>query len=301
MPEETAKSPSRRLLLLTGAAALVTAGTVAATGIIGRSEAKKQLVQWTDQAAIPTVRLATLDRGAAEQSLVLPGNIQPYYKAPIYARVSGYLKEWQADIGAKVEAGQLLASIDTPDLDQQLLQARANLATARGNEQLTAITAGRWSSLAASQWVSRQANDEKAGAAAAARTTADAAEANVRQLEATESFKRIVAPFDGIVTQRNIDVGALVSAGTGNSGQALFEVSDLHKVRVYVQVPQALSAGLTAGLKATFEMPQYPGRRFDATLVTTSHAMDVSSRGMLVELQADNADGGLDAGAYCQV
>jgi multidrug efflux pump subunit AcrA (membrane-fusion protein) len=188
MPEETAKSPSRRLLLLTGAAALVTAGTVAATGIVGRSEAKKQLVQWTDQAAIPTVRLARLDRGAAEQSLVLPGNIQPYYKAPIYARVSGYLKDWQADIGARVRSGQVLASIDTPDLDQQLLQAQANLATARANEQLTAITAGRWSSLAASQWVSRQANDEKAGAAAAARTTADAAEANVRQLEAMESF-----------------------------------------------------------------------------------------------------------------
>jgi RND family efflux transporter MFP subunit len=302
MSSEPVKTPSRRLLLLIGAAALVAAGTVATTGILGRAAATKQLVQWTNQAAIPTVQLATLERGAATQSLVLPGNIQPYYKAPIYARVSGYLKSWQADIGSKVRAGQLLASIDAPDLDQQLQQAQANLATAQANEQVTAVTAQRWSSLVASQWVSRQSNDEKVGAATAARTAADAAQANVRQVEAMESFKSIIAPFDGIVTQRNIDVGALVTAGTGgNAGQALFEVSDLHKVRIYVQVPQAFSAALTPGLKATFEMPQYPGQQFEATLVTTSHAMDASSRSMLVQLQADNTEGKFFSGAYCQV
>jgi RND family efflux transporter MFP subunit len=302
MSPEPVKPIDRRRLLFVGGAALFTAGNIAVTGILGRAEARKQLVQWTNRTAVPTVRLATLRRGAAEQSLVLPGTIQPFYKAPIFARVSGYLKSWQADIGAKVTAGQVLASIDTPDLDQQLQQAQANLATAEANEQVAAVTASRWHSLVTSQWVSRQANDEKAGAAQAAKAAADAAQANVRQLQAMESFKSIVAPFDGIVTQRNIDVGALVSAGTGaNTGQPLFEVSDLSKIRIYVQVPQAFSAGLTPGLKAEFEMPQYPGQQFEATLVTTSHALDASSRGMLVELQADNADGKLLAGAYCQV
>jgi RND family efflux transporter MFP subunit len=248
------------------------------------------------------VQLAKLDHGAAAQTLVLPGTIQPYMKAPIFARVAGYVKSWGEDIGAKVKAGQLLASIDTPELDRQLEQAKANLETAEVNEKLAAVTAQRWKTLVASQWVSQQANDDKAGAAAASKATADAARANVRELEATESFKSIVAPFDGVVTQRNTDVGALVNAGSGgNAGQALFEVSDLHKVRIYVQVPQAYSAGLTPGLKATFDMPQYPGQQFEATLVTTSRAMDVNSRSMQVELQADNADGKFAQGAYCQV
>jgi RND family efflux transporter MFP subunit len=302
MPAVNIKTPSRRLLLLVGAAAIVIAGSVAASGIIGRADADRQLVQWTNQQAVPTVQLAQLDRGAAAQSLVLPGNIQPYSTAAIYARVPGYLKSWQQDIGAEVKAGQLLASIDTPDLDQQLVQARANLATAEANEQLASVTAERWKSLVGSHWVSQQAYDDKAGAAAATKAIADAARANVGQLEALESFKSIVAPFDGIVTQRNTDVGALVNVGSGGSaGQALFEVSDLHKIRIYVQVPQASSAGLTPGLKATFDMPQYPGQQFEATLVTTSHAMDPNSRSMLVELQADNADGKFAEGAYSRV
>jgi RND family efflux transporter MFP subunit len=302
MPAVNIKTPSRRLLLLVGAAAIVIAGSVAASGIIGRADADRQLVQWTNQQAVPTVQLAQLDRGAAAQSLVLPGNVQPYSTAAIYARVPGYLKSWQQDIGAEVKAGQLLASIDTPDLDQQLVQARANLATAEANEQLASVTAERWKSLVGSHWVSQQAYDDKAGAAAATKAIADAARANVGQLEALESFKSIVAPFDGIVTQRNTDVGALVNVGSGGSaGQALFEVSDLHKIRIYVQVPQASSAGLTPGLKATFDMPQYPGQQFEATLVTTSHAMDPNSRSMLVELQADNADGKFAEGAYSRV
>ncbi len=302
MSQEPVKTPGRRLLLLLGTAALVIAGGIAAVGIASRAEANRQLVQWTNQTAIPTVQLAKLEHGAAEESLILPGNVQPYVKAAIYARVAGYLKSWQQDIGADVKTGQLLASIDTPDLDQQFEQAKANLATAEANERVAVVTAQRWQSLATSQWVSRQANDEKAGAAAANKAIADAARANVRQLEALKDFKNIVAPFDGVVTQRNTDVGALVNVGSGGSaGQALFEVSDLHKVRIYVQVPQAFSAGLTPGLKATFDMPQYPGQQFEATLVTTSRAMDANSRSMLVELQADNTDGKFAQGTYCQV
>jgi RND family efflux transporter MFP subunit len=302
MSEQPAKIPSRRLLMLSGTAALLLAGAIAGNGILNRSAADLQLAQWTAQEAIPTVQLAQLDRGAAAQDLTLPGNIQPYMKAPIFARVAGYVKSWRQDIGAKVKAGQLLASIDTPELDRQLEQAQATLETAEVNEKLAAVTAQRWKTLVASAWVSQQANDDKAGAAAANKAIADAARANVRQLEATESFKSIVAPFDGVVTQRNTDVGALVNAGSGgNAGQALFEVSDLHRVRIYVQVPQAFSAGLTPGLKATFDMPQYPGQQFEAALITTSRAMEANSRSMLVELQADNTDGKFTQGAYCQV
>ena len=302
MTPEPIKTPSRRLLLLVGTATLVIAGGIATLGIVDRATANRQLVQWTDQQAVPTVQLVKLERGPAERSLVLPGTIQPYFMARIYARVNGYLKSWQSDIGAEVKAGQVLASIDTPDLDQQLAQARANLATAEANEHLAAVTAQRWQTLATSQWVSEQANDDKAGTAAADKAIADAARANVDQLEALESFKNLTTPFDGVVTQRNTDVGALINAGNGgNAGQPLFEVADLHKVRIYVQVPQALSAGLTPGLKATFELPQYPGQQFTATLITTSHAMAANSRSMQVELQADNADGKLSAGAYCLV
>jgi RND family efflux transporter MFP subunit len=291
--------PSRRLLLLIGAAALITGSAVAASGIFTRADADRQLVQWTDQQAVPTVQLAKLNQGSGAQVLTLPGNIQPFNKAELYARVSGYLGSWKHDIGAHVTAGDVLASIDTPDLDQQFSQAKADLATASCAFALAAVTAQRWSTLVKSQWVSQQASDDKTGAAAATKASMEAATANVKRLEAMESFKSIAAPFDGVVTARNTDIGALINAGT--AGQALFEVSDLHKVRLYVQVPQAFSGQLHAGLKASFEMPQYPGQQFDAVLVTMSHAMDANSRSMLVELQADNAEGKYFAGAYCQI
>jgi RND family efflux transporter MFP subunit len=299
MSSEPVKTPSLRRLLLVGTAALAIAGAIAANGIIDRAHGARALVQWTDKQAIPTVALAKLVRDTEVRDLTLPGTIQAYNKASIYARVSGYLTSWQEDIGAPVKAGQLLATIDTPDLDQQFEQAKADLATATANANLAAVTAGRWNTLVQSQWVSRQAADDKTGAAAATKAAMDAASANVKRLEAMESFKSVVAPFDGVVTARKTDIGALIDAGS--AGQELFEVSDLHKVRIYVQVPQAFSADLRSGVKATFEMPQYPGRQFDATVVTTSNAMDASSRSLLVELQADNAEGKLFAGAYCQV
>lgn len=260
----------------------------------------QDLVTWTNAQAIPTVALANIARGSAEQSLILPGNIQPYNKAAIYARVSGYLKSWQQDIGAHVTAGQVLALIDTPDLDQQLAQAKATLASAKANYDIATLTANRYGTLVNQQAVSQQVADQSAADAAAKKAVMDANEANVRQLEAMEAFKQIVAPFDGIVTLRNTDVGALINAGS-TAGQELFEISDLHRVRIYVQVPQAFSSALRPGLKATFEMPQYPGQKFDATLVTTSNAMNAMSRSMLVELQADNSDGKLLANTYCKV
>jgi RND family efflux transporter MFP subunit len=249
---------------------------------------------------VPTVALAALTQGSGAQSLILPGNVQPYYKAAIYARVNGYLKSWNKDIGASVKAGEVLASIDAPDLDQQLAQAKATLASAKANYEIAQITTDRDNVLVKKQAVAQQLADQAAADARAKKAVMDANEANVRQLEAMQSFKQIVAPFDGVVTARNTDIGALINAGN-TAGQELFEISDLHRVRIYVQVPQAFSAELHPGLQASFEVPQYPGRKFDAVLVTTSNAMNATSRSMLVELQADNTDGKLFGGTYCQV
>lgn len=299
MSSEIVKTPSPRRLWLIGATALVAAGAVVAIGIVSRARSEQALVAVSAEQAIPTVALAKPIHGDDVQNLILPGTVQPFYKASIFARVPGYLKSWQQDIGAHVTAGQVLASIDTPDLDQQLDQAKADLATAQANEQLAALTSKRWHALVGTQSVAQQTADEKAGDEAAKKATVEAAQANVRRLEALEAFKSIVAPFDGVVTARNTDVGALINAGSG--GQELFEVSDLHRVRIYVQVPQAFAAELQPGLKASFDLPQYPGRHFEATLATMSNAVDATSRSMLVELQADNADGKLLAGTFCEV
>jgi RND family efflux transporter MFP subunit len=292
--------PRLRSLLLVGAIALVAGGAIAANGLISRSRSKHDLVQWTNAQAAPIVALAKLAPADATQSVILPGDIQPYNKAAIYARVSGYLKSWEQDIGAHVTDGQVLATIEAPELDQQLAQARATLASAKANYDIAAITASRYETLAKKQAMAQQMADQATADAAAKKSVMDADAAYVRQLEAMQSFKQVVAPFDGIVTARNTDIGALINSGN-TAGQQLFDVADLHRVRIYVQVPQAFSADLRPGLKATFQMPQYPGQKFDATLVTSSNAMNAMSRSMLVELQADNPDGKFFAGAYCRV
>jgi len=300
MSSQPVKTPRPRRLLIVGAIALCVAGAIAANGLIGRARGKQELVQWTNAQAVPTVALAQITHGDAGQSLILPGNIQPYNKAAIYARVNGYLKSWNKDIGAQVKAGDVLALIDAPDLDQQYVQAKATLASAKANYDIAVITANRYDILVKKQAVSQQIADQANADEAAKKAIMDADDANVAQLEAMEDYKKIVAPFDGIVTARNTDIGALIIAGS-TTGLELFQVSDLSHVRIYVQVPQAYSANLAAGLKATFDMPQYPGQKFDATLVTTSNAMNATSRSMLVELQADNPDGKLLSDTYCRV
>ena len=300
MSQQSVKTPRLRRLLLVGIIAAVAAGSIAVNGLISRHRTNQDLVKWSNAQAIPTVALAQLVHGDAAQMLILPGDIQPLNKAAIYARVNGYLKSWQQDIGAHVTAGQVLATIEAPDLDQQLAQAKATLASAKANYDIAVITANRDDILAKKQALSQEIADQTAADAAAKKAIMDADEANVRQLEAMESFKQITAPFEGIVTARNTDIGALINAGS-TAGQQLFEVSDLHRVRIYVEVPQAFSADLRPGLKATFEMPQYPGQKFDATLVTTSNAINAASRSMLVQLQADNSDGKLFGGTYCRV
>src|SRR6266436_4745768 len=299
MPSEDIKAPGRKSLLTAAAAAVLIAGIVLSYGFIGRAQSKQEVVDWTNTHAIPTVALAGLIPGSSHQTLTLPGNIQPFNRAAIFARVNGYVKSWDHDIGSPVKAGQVLASIDAPDLDQQLGQAKATLASVRANHQIASLTANRNNILLQKQIVAQQLADQTTADERAKEAVVDANEANVRQLEAMQSFKTLAAPFDGVVTSRNVEIGMLINSG--GSGQPLFKVSDLHRVRINVQVPQSFSAGLTVGMKATFEMPQYPGVQFDATLSHISKAINPTSHSMQVELQADNAAGKFLGGSYCNV
>src|SRR6202165_210457 len=279
MPTEDIKAPSRRSLLTAAAAAILLASIVVGYGFMGRAQSKQEVVQWTNTQAIPTVALAQLVPGSPRQTLTLPGNIQPFNRAAIFARVNGYVKSWDHDIGSPVKAGQVLATIDAPDLDQQLGQAKATLASVRANHQIASLTANRNNILLQKQIVAQQLADQTDADAQAKEADVDPTVANVRQLEAMQSFKTLAAPFDGVVTARNVEIGMLINSG-GGSGQALFEVSDLHRVRIFVQVPQSFSAGLVPGLKATFEMPQYPGVQFEATLSHVSKAINATSHSM---------------------
>src|SRR5712672_3787674 len=299
MPSEDIKAPGRRSLVTVAAAAVLLASAVVGYGFMTRAQSKQELVQWTNTQAIPAVALAQLIPGGTHQTLTLPGNIQPFNKAAIFARVNGYVKSWDHDIGSPVKAGQALAAIDAPDLDQQLSQAKATLASVNANLQIATLTANRNNILLQKQIVAQQLADQTTADAAAKEAVVDANEANVRQLEAMQSFKTLAAPFDGVVTARNVEIGMLINSG--GSGQPLFEVSDLHRVRIFVQVPQSFSAGLVPGLKATFEMPQYPGVQFDAMLSHISKSINANSHSMQVELQADNAAGKFFGGSYCNV
>jgi RND family efflux transporter MFP subunit len=276
------------------------AAVVVATGAFTRVTANQQLKTWTAIQAIPTVDVIHATANDAPQTLILPGQVQANYSAVIHARVSGYLKHWYVDIGAPVKAGQLLADIDTPELDQQLAQARADLSTAIANQKLAQVTSDRWTNLLAKDAVSRQEADEKTSDLQAKTALVQAAKANVDRLVALESFKRIVAPFDGIVTARTTDIGALIAAGVPND-PGLFAVSDEHRLRIYVKVPQAYSTSIDLGSTATLRVPEYPDRTFAAKLVSTSGAVGDQSGTVLVELQMENPGDVLKQGDYAQV
>lgn len=291
--------PPRRLGLI-AVAVLVLALAAAAWGIYSRRQSEAELANWTAVQAIPTVTVANPTRDAAPRKLVLPGDVQAFYEASIYARVSGYLASWSQDIGARVHAGQVLATIDTPELDQEMAQAQADLATAQARQALADLTAKRWHVLLASNSVSQQSADEKTGDATAQRAEVGAQRAHVDRLRALESFKRITAPFDGVVTARNTDVGALITGGS-SAAVPLFRVADMHEMRVYVRVPQAYASELKVGMEATLTEPQYAGQTFRARLVTTSQSVAAESRTLLVELMAPNPDGKLWAGTFAEV
>jgi RND family efflux transporter MFP subunit len=300
MPEpiDALRHTPPRHLKLAGVAAVGVAALVVVVGLVARVHADQALKTWTHEQAVPTVALAKV-LGAGERELVLPGDVQAFYNAPIHARTSGYLKRWYVDIGSPVRAGQLLAEIDTPDLDQQVLQARANLATAQANQRLSATTAKRWEDLVAQDAVSRQEADEKAGDLAARTSAVNAAAADLNRLLALESFKRIVAPFDGVVTSRNTDIGALISVG-GAADTALFTVADQHRLRIYVNVPQSYSALIKHGQAAKLNVPEYPGQTFTASVVNDAQSVGANGA-LLVELQLDNPEGKLKPGSYAQV
>jgi RND family efflux transporter MFP subunit len=281
--------------------AALLACAVAASGIALRLHAQTQVRQWTESQAIPTVDVVLPQPGASTRDLILPGTLSAYFDAPIYARVSGYLKRWYVDIGASVRSGQTLADIETPELDQQIHQVEADLVTAKAQNQLAKITAERWHKMLASQSVSQQAADEKAAAYAVSQALVDAAEANLARLRALAGFKHVVAPFDGIVTARNTDVGDLINAGAGVKGEELFRVADEHEARVYVEVPQTDSGVMRVGLKAQLELPERPGVMLAAALTDLSQAMRVASRTMQVELMAKNPDHLLLPGDYVEV
>lgn len=299
MSAETPKKKRSWALPIVGVVALAGAGIIAVTGVLERKDSDAKLKTWTTEQAVPSVSVIQPKHGAANQEIVLPGNIQAWNQAPIYARVNGYLKAWYKDIGARVKAGDVLGAIDAPDLDQQLDQARARLATAQADTRLANLTSKRWKALLSSQSVSQQTADEKAGDAEAKASMVNAADADVKRLEALESFKRLTAPFDGVVTGRNTDIGDLINVGS--TGKALFTVSDIHAMRIYVRVPQAYAADLLPDMEADLKLAQYPTQVFHAKLLTTSNAISEESRTVLVQLLADNADGKLWPGAYVEV
>jgi RND family efflux transporter MFP subunit len=267
-----------------------------ASRLIARSELRKQTVQ-DARLAVVTVKPQL---GGAGDELVLPGIVQAYIEAPIYARTSGYLKSWYTDIGTRVKRGRLLAEIDTPEVDRQLSQARADLLAAQANLALARTTNERWKALLLTHSVSQQDADEKAGDAATKEATAESAAQNVARLNDLESFKRVLAPFDGVVTARNTDIGALINAGEAN-GAELFRVADTERLRVYAQVPEAYAAATTVGIKAELHFAEHPGNTYLAEAVRTSNALDPTARTLQVELQLDNRQGEILPGAYTEV
>ena len=282
-----------------GLIAVAVVAVLVVTGAVSRLRADKEVKTWTQEQVTPTVSLVAAKLDSAPQVLTLPAQIQAFENAGIHSRVSGYLKDWKVDIGQSVKQGQVLAEVDTPDLDQQLAQARADLATARANQALSQSTAERWKGLLAKDAVSQQEYDEKAGDLAAKSSVVNAAAANVARLQATEAFKRIVAPFSGVVTTRSTDIGQLINAG--NAAEApLFTVSQVDRLRIYVNVPQNFSALIHKGMTAKLTVPEHPGQTFTATVVGDAQAIAAQTGSMLVQMEFDNRAGQLKAGGYAQ-
>ena len=300
MPTENNAPVSGRKLGIFGVLAGLAAVLVVVTGIRAREDASAKLREWTDDQAIPTVAVVVPDARALSPTFDLPGRLEAYYRAPIFARVNGYLKSWSADIGARVKAGQVIAEIEAPDLDQQLLQARADLASQEASAKLSEATLTRRKTLIASNFVSMQEIDERTADLSNKNAAVNASQANVERLEALAGYKKITAPFDGVVTARDTDVGALINAG-GGSGPPMFVVSDITKLRVYVNVPQSYVPSIRIGARAVITVPEYPNRTFPATVEASSQSVDVGSGTTRMQLGLDNSSGALLPGSYANV
>jgi RND family efflux transporter MFP subunit len=271
-------------------------------GISSRRKANAQLSQETKDLAIPTVSVIHPKAGAPQQEIIIPGDMQPYTDAPIFARTSGYLKKWYGDIGANVKAGQLLAEIDSPELDQQLQSARADLATAQANLNLAEVTATRYKDLLKTDSVAQQDVDNANGNFEARRTTVESAQSNVKRLQDLQSFEKVYAPFDGVITARNTDIGQLIDSGSsGGASRELFHIAAMNPLRVYVNVPQFDSPQIRPGLRAELALTEFPGRRFQGTVVRSSGAIDSTTRTLLTEVDVDNSARLLKPGGYVEV
>jgi RND family efflux transporter MFP subunit len=280
--------------------ALIVAIALGIWGEVSRVLARSSLGKETAESAIPTVVTVKAERSTLGEELVLPGAVQAFIEAPIYARTSGYLKSWSTDIGTQVTKGQVLAEIETPEIDQQLTQALADLATARANETLSNSTNARWQGLLATESVSKQDAEEKSGDAQAKKAAADSAAANVARLRDLESFKRVAAPFTGVITARNTDIGALINAGQ-SAGSELFRIADTKKLRIYVRVPETFAAVTKPGLDADLRFAEHANKSFTARVVRTSNSLDPIVRTLQIELELDNALGEIFPGAYAEV
>jgi RND family efflux transporter MFP subunit len=303
-PAKIVNRPSGSPMRRWGVAILVFAAVAAlvVSGILPRIHARNALAAETKEMAIPTVTVVHPKPSAPSKEIILPANVQAYIDAPIYARTNGYLKKWYADIGARVTAGQLLAEIETPEVDQQLRQARADLGTSEANLSLAKITADRYVGLLKTDSVSKQDTDNAEANFAAQKATVQAMEANVKRLEQLQSFEKIYAPFTGVITARRTDIGALIDSGSSGGARAeLFHIAQPDRLRVYVNVPQVYSQAAKPGLTADLVLSEFPGRRFQGTLVRTADAIDTNTRTLLVEIAVNNPTGTLLSGAYAEV
>jgi RND family efflux transporter MFP subunit len=299
LPDSAPTVLSRRGLYIAGVSAAAVAAIVVVMGLASRKMADAKLSEWTEDQAVPVVAVAPPDTSGQRSTLDLPGRLEAFTQAQIYARVSGYLKEWKADIGMPVKAGDVLAEIDAPDLDQQIMQAEAGLTSAQANATLAQATLQRGQQLIPSGAVSKQDLDQRAADSANKDGLVRSAQANLDRLRVLEKYKLITAPFDGLVTTRNTDVGALINAGGG--GAPLFVVSDVGKLRVYVNVPQNYVPSIRIGTKANLAVPEYPGKTFPATVEASAQAVDIASGTTRMLLIVDNASGELMTGGFTNV
>ena len=294
------KRPRKTWLVLT--IALIVVATLLASGIYSRVKARNALNEETARAALPSVSVVSPKQSAPAEEIILPGNVEPYISSPIYSRTNGYLKKWYVDIGGRVKQGQLLAVIDTPEVDQQLQQSLSNLNTAKANLALAQITRNRYQGLLTKNAVSQQDVDNAVGTYNANEAIVQANQANVKQLQALQSFEKVYAPFDGIVTARNTDIGDLINSGAGAGTKTdLFHIAQPGKLRVYVNVPQEYSQGIKAGMTADLSLAEFPDRKFQGKLVRTASAINVTTRTLLVEIEVDNFSGTLLTGSYAEV
>jgi RND family efflux transporter MFP subunit len=294
------RSPLRNAAILL--IAVIVVGLLVLSGIVPRLRSRKALAAETNELAAPTVLVVQPKQGAPSQEILLPGNIQAFVDAPIYARTNGYLKHWYFDIGSHVKQGQLLAEIESPEVDQQLSQAQADLGTVTANLHLSQITANRYADLIKQDAVSQQETDNAVSDLASRNTAVKSAQANVDRLKQLVSFEKVYAPFDGVVTARNTDIGQLIDSGAaGGQARSLFQMAAINRLRVFISVPQIYSQAATPGLAADLTFAEFPGRRFQGKLVRTSRSIDPTARTLNVEVDVDNSKGELLPGAYTEV